>query len=75
MVLYLLPGFAQADVHIHLLLAAVDRDSHRIAGAMVVHDLRQILLVLDSLAVNSDDQVAPNHNRNIAEIRAFRPAT
>ena len=33
------PGLAQRHVHFHLLLATVDRDFHRVAGAMGVHDL------------------------------------
>src|SRR5438876_12214777 len=41
--LRLLPGLAQCDVQVHLLLAAIDGDAHGVASPMVVHYLSQIL--------------------------------
>jgi hypothetical protein len=36
---HLLPVLSQRHTHIHLPLAAVDRDLHRVPGAVVVHHL------------------------------------
>src|SRR5215470_2886508 len=72
--LNLLPGLAQRDGEFHLLLAAVDGHFYSVAGTMGVHDLREVLLVLDVLPVDGDDEVAAQHDRDVAEVSAFVPA-
>ena len=42
---------------------------------MSVHDLGQVLLVLDVLAVNGNDEVSTQHDRDVPEIGAFIAAT
>src|SRR5438552_1322331 len=66
--LHLLPGLAQCDVQVHLLLAAIDGDAHGVASPMVVHYLSQILLVGDFFVINRDDQVSAEHDRDIREV-------
>ena len=49
------PLLAEGDIRFHLAFAAIEGDMHGIAGAVAVHYVRHILLVLDILAVNGDD--------------------
>src|SRR5438309_9250197 len=42
----LFPCFPEGYVHIHFAFAAIDGELNCISGAMVVHDLRKLLLVL-----------------------------
>jgi len=51
----LFPGFAQRHRHIHLFLAAIDRHPHRVPRAMIIHDLSERLLIVDTLPINRDD--------------------
>src|SRR6202162_3620970 len=70
--LHLLPGLGQRYCHIHLLLIAEDRDLDRVAGTMIVHHLRQVLLVRDFFAIDGYDQVSSQRYRNVAQIGALR---
>src|SRR5438105_15879099 len=67
----LLSGLAQRHIHLHLLLAPVDGEFHSIAGAVGVHHLCQILLVLNVFSVNCHDLVAAQHDGSIAKVRAL----
>ena len=69
--LHLLSGLAQRHLDVHFLFSAIDRNLHRVAGAMRIHDLGKILLVLHVFAVDRDDQVAAQHDRDVAQVRAF----
>src|SRR4029077_14707490 len=42
--------------------------------AVIIHRLRQILLVLNFVAVDSDNQVASQHDGSVAQICAFGAA-
>src|SRR5580700_7599680 len=42
---------------------------------MVVHDLRQFLLILHLFSVDGYDQVSAHHNRNVAQERALTPTS
>src|SRR5690348_10534341 len=64
----LFPGFAQRDRHVHLFLAAIDRHPHRVPRAMIIHDLSERLLIVDTLPIDGDDQIATNHDRNISQV-------
>src|SRR3974390_1237699 len=65
---HLLPRLAQRHIDVDLLLVAVDGDLDCVSGAMVVHHLRQVLLILDLLIIDGHDQVAAEHDGSIAEI-------
>lgn len=54
-ILHLLSRLAQRYAYIHLFLIAEDRNLYRVAGAVVVHHLRQILFVFHLLAVDGHD--------------------
>ena len=54
----LLARLSKLDGDIHLLLAAVDSDLHRVARTVVIHHLRKIILALDLLAVDGNDEIA-----------------
>src|SRR5437764_3741253 len=69
--LHLLSCFSQRHIYIHLPLAAIDGDADGIARAVIVHDMAEILLILDVLTVNRDDEVASDRDRSIAEVSAF----
>ena len=73
--LHLLAGFSQRNGYIHLPLAAIDGDLHGVASTVIVHDLGEVLLVLDLLAIDRDDQVAAQHDRDVPEIGALGAAT
>src|SRR6266446_5410870 len=72
---HLLPRLPQRNLHIHFLLTPIDGDSHAVAGTMVVHHLRQVLLVLNLLAIDSHNQVSSQHDGDVAQVRALGPAT
>src|SRR5580704_5061035 len=71
---HLLPCFAQRNADIHLLLCAIDCDPHRVACPVIVHDLAEVLLVLDILAIDGDDEVTAHHDWHIAQIGALGAA-
>src|SRR5579863_10382414 len=58
----LLPSFPERDGHVHLVLVTDNRNLHAIAGVVVVHHLRQILLVLYFLIVDGHDQISSQHD-------------
>src|SRR5438105_2095865 len=72
--LNLLPCFAQHHVYIHLFLSAIDGDAHSIARAVIVHNLAEVLLVLDLLAIDGDNQIPADRDWNISQICAFGAA-
>ena len=67
----LLPRLAQRNAHIHLPFAAINRDLHAVAGAVIVHHLGKVVLVLNLLPVDSDDEVSAQHDGNVAEVGAL----
>src|SRR5580698_5079828 len=71
---YLFSRFSQRHIHILFFLVAVDRDPYRVAGTMIVHHLRQSLLVLDLFAIDGNDQISAEHDRDISQIGAFGAA-
>src|SRR5713226_851158 len=71
---HLFACFGERDVYVHLSLAAIDGHLHGVSGAVVIHGLRQILLVLNFFAVDSHDQVASQHDGSVAEVCAFGAA-
>src|ERR1700686_4520418 len=53
--LHLVPGFAQHYRYFQLFLAPEDGYFHRVARAVLVHDLGEDLLALTFLSIDSDD--------------------
>jgi len=51
----LLAGFAEGDFDLEFFLAAEDGDVDGVPGAMAVHDMAEVLLVLNILAIDGDD--------------------
>src|SRR6185369_704407 len=73
--LHLLARLAQGYADVHFALSAIDGEPDRVAGPVIVHDLAEILLVLNVLAVNRHDQVAAHHDRDVADVGALGSAT
>src|SRR5579885_286415 len=71
----LFAGLAERHRDLQLLSAAVDSDPYRIPGAVRVHDLGQVLLVFDVVAVDGDDEVSSQHDGNVPQVGAFAPPT
>src|SRR5882762_223457 len=71
---HLFACFGERDVYLHLSLAAIDGHLHGVSRAVIIHRLRQILLVLNFFAVDGHDQVASQHDGSVAEICAFGTA-
>ncbi len=61
-------GFAQRYLDFHLFLAAEDGYVDHVAGAVFVHDLSEVLLVFDFVAVDGDNEIAADHDGHVAEI-------
>ena len=38
---------------------------------MIVHDLGEVLLIFDFLVIDGNNQVAPERNRGVSQVRAF----
>src|SRR5581483_8796110 len=68
----LLPRLSQRDVHIQLSFSPDNCDFHRVSGAVVVHDLSEVLLIFDLLVVNGHDDVTAEHDRRVAEVSPLR---
>ena len=62
---------AQSDTHIHFFLISINRDADGVAGAMIVHYLGKVLLVIDLFPVDRDNDVATQHDWHVPEIRAL----
>lgn len=69
--LHLLPGLPEHHIDIHLSFPAVEGDVNLVAGAVVVHYVRQVLLIGDLLAIYGYDQVAAQGDAGVAEISGF----
>ena len=54
--------------------AAIDREPHRIARAVIVHHLAEVLLVLNILTIDRHNQVATQHDWHVAQIGALGAA-
>src|ERR1700674_959981 len=63
---------AQDHLDLHALLPTIDTHRDGVSRVMVLHDVRQVLLVLHILAVHGDDQVSAQHDRHIADVGALR---
>src|SRR5581483_5955698 len=63
---------SQHHGHVHFSLPAIEGNTHAVAGAVIVHHLGQSLLIVNALAVDGNDQVAANHDWNIAQVSALR---
>ena len=68
---YLLARFSQYNINVELLLATINSDLHCISGTVVIHDLTKVLLVLNIFTVNGHNQIAAQHDRHVAQIRAL----
>src|ERR1700758_5340083 len=62
---------AQGHGHIELLFSTVHGDFHRVAGAVRVHDLGQVLLVFDVCSVDGDNEVASQHDGDVPKVGVF----
>src|ERR1700732_5236366 len=71
---HLFACFGERDGYVHLSLAAINGHLHRVSRAVIIHRLRQVLLVLNFFAVDRHDQVASQHDGSVAEICAFGAA-
>src|SRR5271169_603604 len=67
-------SLSQGDGHLHLVLAAVEGDLDLVASVVLVHDMGDVILVLDVLIVDADDEVAPEHDGSVAEVGFLRAA-
>src|SRR5580692_9291353 len=52
-----LAHLAQYDRHIHLASTAINRDKHSVTGAMFVHNVGQVLLIADGIAVDANNEI------------------
>src|SRR6266567_3337024 len=64
----LLPRFSQRYAHVHFPFVSVNGYFHLISGAVVVHHLRKVLLVLHLLIVDGHNQVPTQHDGSVPEI-------
>jgi len=53
--LHLLAGFAEDDLHLQFFLAAIEGDADGVPGAVVVHDVTEVLFFLHVLAIDGND--------------------
>lgn len=67
----LAPFLLKLDLHIHRALSAENLNADGIAGMMLVHELRNILLVADWFAINGNDQVAADVHRRVSYISSL----
>src|SRR5579884_139291 len=59
----LIPRLAERHLHVHFLFAAIDGHGDIVAGAVLVHQVGEIALVLDRLPIDRDNQIATQHDR------------
>jgi len=64
-------GFVELDAGGLSLFAVVIDDGYGVAGAMVVHEVGEVLVVLDRLAIDLDDEIAADDDFVVAVIDAL----
>src|SRR2546430_5891254 len=67
----LLARFAQGQIQIDAALAAIDGDPYGVPGAMIIHDLVELLLVLNILAIDRNNEVTADHDLLVPQIGAL----
>src|ERR1700720_357171 len=65
---HLLPGLAQRHTDVHLLLAAINGNSHGVTRSVIVHDLAEVLLIFDFLVVHGNNEVSSQYDGDVAHI-------
>src|SRR5215472_12622907 len=73
--LCLLASFAQGDLHVHLALVADHGHRHSVSGLMLVQDGHEVLLIGNLVAIDRDDEVSAEHDRNVADVCLLIAAT
>src|SRR5260370_12483774 len=64
----------QSYISFHLAFTAVEGYVYVIGGAVAVHDVRHILLVLNIFAVNGNNKISTQHDLHVAQVGALGAA-
>src|SRR5258708_26210582 len=67
------PRFSQNDLEIHLLPTAIDRQGDRIAGVVLLQNVRDFHGILHFLTVDGHNQIAADQDRPKAQAGPLRP--